>query len=243
MVSLLGMVSTSLASIDNILPTGLQVGFDLTRPFYYMWYEKTGAQYEFSTSLDFNRILLEGEYGLGTITRENPPSKLEVISANIGQFFRIGFSYNFITNNVDHNAAFLGFRYSQAYFKDELYGKLKGTIMKGENGEEKEVDFILWGDSYIDNIDESSKFKAHWFEIVAGVRVRVWEWVYVGCNARYRFAKKISTITSHNPFDIIGWGLNQEDVFGINYYVGIRIPLRSTRGKIDIEQSKNKGKI
>lgn len=250
-ISLLSIGSISLASIKNILPTGLQVGFDVTRPFHYMWYEKTGTQYEFNTSLDFSRILLEGEYGLGTITRKNPPSKLKVISANIGQYFRIGFSYNFTNNSVEHNAAFLGLRYSQAYFRDELYGKLREEARKGVkvieeiNGEKKEKQVVAWENGYKDNVDEANKLKAHWFEIVAGVRVRVWEWVYMGCTARYKFAKKISTITSLNPFDIIGWGLNEEDVFGINYYISIRIPLQADRlkEKEDIGQSRKRSKI
>lgn len=249
-ISLLGICSTNLANIKKKLPTGLQVSLDVTRPFYYMWYEKTGAQYEFHTSLDFSRILLEGEYGLGTITRKNPPSKLKVISDNIGQYFRIGFSYNFTNNSVDHNAAFLGLRYSQAYFRDELYGKLREEALKGVkvieeiNGEKKEKQVVTWEDGYKDNVDEANKLKAHWFEIVAGVRVRVWGWVYIGCTARYKFAKKISTITSHNPFDIIGWGLNEEDVFGVNYYIGIRIPLQADgpKGKEGIGQSRKKSK-
>ncbi|MHB9147917.1 MAG: DUF6048 family protein [Candidatus Amoebophilus sp.] len=231
-IGLLSIGSTSSAKIKDILPTGLQVGFDVTRPLYYIWYEKTGAQYEFNASLDLNRILLEGEYGLGTIARKNPPSKLQAISSNIGQYFRIGFNYNFISNSVDHNAAFLGLRYSQAYFKDELYGKL--TQEKEKNTKEEEVKF--WGDIYRDKVDETSKLKAHWFEIVAGVRVKVWKWIYIGCTARYKFAKKISTITSHNPFDIIGWGLNDEDVFGINYYISMRIPLQADKAKEDVRK-------
>jgi len=224
-IGLLSIGSTSSAKIKNILPTGLQIGFDVTRPFYYMWYKKTGAQYEFNTSLDFSRLLLEGEYGLGTITRKNPPSKIKAISANIGQYFRVGFSYNFISNSVDHNAAFLGLRYSQAYFKDELYGKLR-----------EEIEAEVWKDAYKDNVDEASKLKAHWFEIVAGVRVKVWKWIYIGCTTHYKFAKKISTITSHNPFDIIGWGLNDEDIFGVNYYISMRIPLQPDKSKEDVRK-------
>jgi hypothetical protein len=223
LVALLSLNSTSSAKIKNVLPTGFQVGFDVTRPLYYMWYEKTGAQYEFNTSLDFSRILLEGEYGLGTITRKNPPSKIKSISANIGQYFRVGFSYNFISNSIDHNAAFLGVRYSQSIFKDELYGKLNEDLAKVMQGTNELIN------AYKGNIDEANKLKAHWFEIVAGVRVRVWGWIYIGCTARYKFAKKISTITSHNPFDIIGWGLNNEDVFGINYYISMRIPLQADK--------------
>ena len=35
--------TTSQAKIKNIWPTGLEIGFDVTRPLYYLWYEKTGG--------------------------------------------------------------------------------------------------------------------------------------------------------------------------------------------------------
>jgi hypothetical protein len=204
-VSIFCTSSTNWAKIRDILPTGLQLDIDVSRPLYYLWKEKTGIQYELHTSLNFNRILLEGDYGWGTILRKNPPDKMTALAENIGQYFRIGLSYNFIKNSVDHNAAFLGARYGQAYFRDYLYGKLEG----GET------------------IDRNDKMHAHWLEIVAGVRVKVWEWIYTGCTVRYKFAKKVSAINKLNPFDIIGWGMNEDDAFGANLYIGIRIPLQA----------------
>lgn len=229
------ITSVSRASIKNVLPTGIQVSFDLPRPFYYLWKEKTGGQYEINTSINFNKILVDGDYGWGTILRKNPPKKIAAMSENIGQYFRIGFSYNFITNSVDHNAAFLGIRYSKAYFKDYLYGKLaednqgkvslKNPTPATDGNKWQQVRFQK--KERVIDIDQNKELQAQWFEIVAGVRVKIWEWIYTGCTARYKFAKKVSNTVSQTPFDIIGWGINEDDAFGVNFYIGIRIPLQS----------------
>ncbi|OJW68918.1 MAG: hypothetical protein BGO68_04005 [Candidatus Amoebophilus sp. 36-38] len=229
-VNTFSVTSISWAKIKDILPTGLQIGFDVPRPLYYRWKEKTGWQYEVNGSIDFKQVLLEGDYGWGSILRKNPSGKRTSLAENIGQYFRIGLSYNFIKNSPDHNAAYLGMRYSKAYFKDYLYGKLARE--KNEKGKEITP---FWEDDSLADIDQQAKLQAHWFEIIGGVRVKVWGWIYAGCTARYKFAKKI-TIRTQNPFDIIGWGMNDEDAFGANFYIGIRIPLQAISSKQSTEE-------
>jgi len=149
-----------------------------------------------------------------TKSKEDPKKKFtKILSHNWGQYFRVGLSYNFIPKNKDHNVAYLGFMYSRSIFRDALYGNYMGK-----------TDLFQ---STVD-VDTTDKFNAHWLEVVAGVRVQVWQWVYMGCTVRYKFAKSISSSKTLIPFDIIGWGLNEEDnAWGVNYYIGIRIPLRS----------------
>ncbi len=217
----LGNYAPSWASPKDFIPTGLEIGFDVARLPYYIWKEKTGGQYEVHSSIDFNRILLDVDYGWGSMLRKNPTKSKEdpkkkftkILSHNWGQYFRVGLSYNFIPKNKDHNVAYLGFMYSRSIFRDALYGNYMGK-----------TDLFQ---STVD-VDTTDKFNAHWLEVVAGVRVQVWQWVYMGCTVRYKFAKSISSSKTLIPFDIIGWGLNEEDnAWGVNYYIGIRIPLRS----------------
>lgn len=210
--------SPSWAQASQYLPTGLQLSTDLYRPLYY-GYQGTGLQYEFNGSIDFHRLMLEGDYGRGHIQRKGIYKQKSIPSSckNEGQYFRIGLNYNFIKKTTDHNAAFLGVRYAMSHFQDHLEGTLKDEYW--ERGKIRG-----WGDYPIDSQQE--QLKARWFEIVAGAKVKVWEWIYIGCAARYKFGKKISNGTSHVPFDIIGWGLNEEDAFGLNCYISLRIPLR-----------------
>ena len=219
--------STSFGKIQNILPTSFQVGWDVIKPVYNTWKEKTGPQYEINAILDFKRILIAGDYGWGTILRKNPPLKSRAITENIGQYFRIGLGYNFISNSVDNNVAFLELNYSQAHFKDYIYGILK-------------EDFPFWQGAK--NIDTSQQMKVNWLEIVAGVRVKIWEWAYIGCTTRYRFAKHLPNNIYQIPFDIVGWGLNEEDSFGVSYYISIRIPFKNTL-LVDTPNTKNSSYI
>ena len=149
----LTVTSSSWAKITGLLPTGLQIGFDVPRPIYYHWKEKTGWQYEVNGSLDLKQILLEGDYGWGNILRKNPPTKRTALAENIGQYFRIGLSYNFIKNSVDHNTAYLGIRYSKAYFQDYLYGKF---AIKSK--EDEEIKRLGRADSQAD-IDQKTNYK------------------------------------------------------------------------------------
>lgn len=226
----LGSYAPAWAAAKDFLPTGLEIGFDVARLPYYLWKEKTGVQYEYHGSIDFNRMLLDIDYGFGNILRKNPPKRVDnkpiikTMSYNRGQYFRVGLSYNFIPKNRDHNVACLGLMYSRSSFKDMLYGKLIDS--RGYNQSE-------------DPVDRTDKFHAHWLEVVAGVRVQVWQWVYMGCTVRYKFAKRVTSSKTFIPFDIIGWGLNEEDdAWGVNYYIGIRIPLRSDTNQLSTTPTK-----
>jgi hypothetical protein len=223
-----GNYTPAWAAAKDFLPTGLEIGFDVARLPYYLWREKTGAQYEFHTSIDFNRILLDIDYGLGNILRKNPTKSKEdpekkfskVISDHWGQYFRLGLGYNFIPPNKAHHVAYLGFMYTRSSFQDALYGNY---YIDNPKYTSKTKLF-----QYSVDIDVEDKFHAHWLEVVAGVRVPLWQWVYMGCTVRYKFAKHVSSSPTLIPFDIIGWGLQEEDdAWGVNYYIGIRIPLPS----------------
>jgi hypothetical protein len=226
------------------LPTGLQLGFDVYSPLYYR-YQKTGPQYEMNGLLDFKRLLLQGDYGWGSIQREgvakeqsmNKEQNIKSICRNQGQYFRIGVDYNFINNSVDDNAAFLGFRYAKSYFQDELQSVLPDELYQLTRKKEKNPS-SAWDNYPIDS--KQSHMQARWFELVAGVRVKAWQWFYLGCTARYKFNKKISPHNGHIPFDVIGWGLNEEDAFGLNCYLILRLPLQ--KRTFAEEETKEKSK-
>ena len=72
---------------------------------------------------------------------------------------------------------------------------------------------------------QQSNVQARWFEAVAGIKVKVWTMLYMGCTLRYKFWLRIDRATAYQPYDILGWGLNDEEAFGVNYYVSLRVPL------------------
>ncbi|MEM7055313.1 MAG: DUF6048 family protein [Bacteroidota bacterium] len=228
LISLLALLWTltlsapSWAKANPYRPTGLRLSTDCYRPLYY-GYQGTGLQYEFSGSIDFRRLMLEGDYGWGYIQRKGICKQKNIWPScnNEGKYFRIGLNYNFISKSTDHHAAFLGARYAMSHFQDHLKSTLQDQY---------------WGNYSIDS--QQGQLKARWFEVVAGAKVQVWRWIYIGCTVRYKFYKKISNITSHIPFDIIGWGLNDEGAFGLNYYISLRIPLQKSPNKPPIQRKR-----
>jgi hypothetical protein len=224
MILLSSHASWARPHIKMYLPTGLQVGVDVGSPLYYE-YQKTGPQYELNGLLDFKRLLLQGDYGWGSIQRQGVSKKqgMASICSHQGQYFRIGVDYNFINNSVDDNAAFLGLRYAKSYFQDRLQSVLPDELYQLTQKKDPPQK-SAWGNYLINS--QQNHMQARWFEIVAGVRVKAWQWCYLGCTARYKFNKKIMPHDGHVPFDVIGWGLNEEDAFGLNVYLILRLPLQ-----------------
>jgi hypothetical protein len=221
-IMLSSITTTSLARGRNLLPRGLHIGFDVLNPVYYRWKEKTGDQYNIQATVDFKRILLEGAYGWGTMKRRNPPDKPFAYSANQGNYWSMGIAYNFLHSSQEKNLAFLGLRYSRAYFTDQLLGKLQDESVKTWNKK------LSANKPSPDVIAEKHTFKANWLELTAGARVHIWWWLYGGTTIYYRFAKDITLFDVHTPFDIIGWGLNEEeDTWGIHYYIALHIPFQA----------------
>jgi hypothetical protein len=225
-----GQIGWAKTSIKSYLPTGLQIGVDLANPIYYYLYKKTGPIYELNALVDFKRLLVQGDYGWGIIERKGVSTKIKDIrhrpikSAcyNLGYYFRIGVDYNFIKNSLDDNAAFLGVRYAKSYFYDILQSTLPSKTLK-EGAKSNKV-YQVWDDYFLRS--EQYDMQARWFEVVAGFRVKVWEWTYLGGTARYQLNKKLTDRKGHIPFDIVGWGINSEDAFHVNIYLGVRLPLQ-----------------
>jgi Domain of unknown function (DUF6048) len=200
-------------------PTGVQLGMDVCRPFYYKYYGQKGTQYELNTSIDFASFILEGDYGWGNINWEGYSTKKGTSSSytSDGKYFRIGLHYNLLQNTPNKNMAFLGFRYARSFFKDHLISKVQYRYSDVDDGLiKKEGPFI---NSNQNNVE------ARWFEAVVGVKVKVWKLLYVGSTIRYKFGLLLDHADAHIPYDVLGWGLNDaKEPFGFNLYLSLRIP-------------------
>ncbi len=197
-------------------PTGVQLGMDVFRPFHYKYYGRKGTQYELNASMNFSSFILEGDYGWGNIHWEGHNTKTSIPSSytSDGKYFRIGLNYNLLQDTPNKNMAFLGFRYARSFFKDHLISKVQ----------------YRYSDNLIKNkrpsIDSNqNNVEARWFEAVAGVKVKVCKLLYVGSTIRYKFGLSLDHTDAHVPYDVLGWGLNDDkEPFGFNLYLSIRIP-------------------
>jgi hypothetical protein len=213
----LGMLVNSLPawSKTRYRPAGIQLGIDALRPFQYKYYGRTGTPYELNASIDFARCILEGDYGRGYIRWEGYNAKTNTSSSytSSGQYFRVGLNYNLLQDTPNKNIAFWGFRYARSFSQDHLVGK----VSYDSDGPVKTQNVFI--DSKQNNV------QASWFEAVVGVKVKVWKLLYAGGTLRYKFGLCIDQSDSHVPYDMLGWGLNdQEEAFDLNLYLSLRIP-------------------
>ena len=230
LVGLLLLVGPSAwAKKRRYLPTGIYVGVDFTRPFYYYFYRQTGAQYEFNSAIHFARLMLEGDYGWGSTEHEGLNQRRGIRSTyrSEGRYFRVGLNYNFLKHTPANNVAFFGLRYAISFLQDHLDSKIsydnRGTIQDGQ-----------------DIKDSQEGVQARWFEAVAGFKVQVWSVLYVGCTLRYKLGLKVKNTSTYLPYDIPGWGLRKEDAWDLHYYCTFRIPLVRTQALREVKRRKQK---
>ena len=198
-------------------PTGIQVCMDVLRPFHYKYYGRAGMQYAYNASIDFASLILEGDRGCGDIQWEghNEETSTQSSYASNGYYFRVGLSYNLLQDTPDKNVAFLGVRYAKSFFKDHLSSRvLYHHSIKG--------DAPIQGGPTINS--KQDNVEARWFEAVAGVRVKIWKLLYAGGAIRYKFGLHLDGANAHIPYDVLGWGLNNDTSFGFSLYLSLRIP-------------------
>lgn len=206
---------------NTIWPTTCYLGVDIAKTCV-GWYQKTGHAYEITGSIDFSRILLDVDYGLGHIQRDGRQHNGSFTSAS-GKYFRIGLGYNFLTPTLHHNQFFIGLRYARSSFNFQLESnKLQCNHPPADPCTPACIAPIALRHSKDAAI-------AHWWEVVAGGKVYLMRILSIGCTARYKFSKKIENNLYALPFDIPGFGLAEFDhAFGYSLYVLLRIPLQKS---------------
>lgn len=197
-----------------------------------------GLQYETYLALQYSRIIVDLEFGFGKIEWRGRAGRRAGLAEDVfsqyqaqGKYFKLGLDLNFLKNTPENNAAFIGLRYCLSAFDDSLKTKLAYTssIAVGADGSLRSNTTPIDQKPYKD-VDTSQKnVLATWVEAVAGVKVHLFSIVSCGCNLRYKFWLKIYNADLHRPWDVLGWGLNNDPVdksaFGYNLYLSISLPL------------------
>jgi len=205
-------------------PTTCCLGIDVAKTCV-GWHQKTGAACEINGAIDFSRLLLDLDYGIGTIQRDHRKDK-GFFTFSRGYYFRIGLGYNFLAPTMDGNQFFIGFCYSRSFFDFQIESnKLKCKHPLDKSCTEAKC-------TPPNRLSASLKKRqgsqiAHWWEWVVGGKVYLMPMLSIGCTARYKFSKKLEKPLATLPFDIPGFGLAEFDhAFGYSLYLLIRIPLQ-----------------
>jgi hypothetical protein len=190
---------------NRFLPTGVRIGTDLIS------LVKTSTQenfngWEVNADVDFNRYFLAADFGHWERIYVTDSANYN----NSGTYWRAGIDVNFLLKDPERNMFFVGFRYGRSKFSEDL------TVVSHDK---------VWGDltrSYI-NKDVTGR----WLELTSGIRVKIWEALWMGYTARFKFALKTRGETQMLPHDVPGYGRTDKDSYwGFNYQIFIRIPFR-----------------
>ena len=188
-------------------PTGIRIGTDgiaIARNFY----DKTYSGWEVNADVDFYRYYLALDVGSWSRTFSPDSSAYH----NKGTYWRLGADVNFLLKDPDRNMLFFGLRYGRANFSESL------SVITADP---------IWGNGNGSRVYNNSDVSAHWTELVAGLRVKIWKTFWMGYTARFKFGLKTNEKGDLLPSDVPGYGSTDKDnTWGFNYQIFFKIPVR-----------------
>ena len=187
----------------NFIPKTFRVGVDvvgLTK----MGLKNDYTEVDLTTDIAIDKYFLTIDYGILESSRVGT----DVNYVLVGSFIRIGPEVNFLKNDPDGNAFFFGLKYAR--------GKSNHTL-----------DFT-YSDPIFGNLVDTRKLNsvsARWMELNTGVKVKLFQEVWLGFTGRLKFALKHDNSIVLTPYEIPGYGFSEQKVmWGFDYYVFYRIP-------------------
>lgn len=186
-------------------PTGLRIGTDLIA------LGKTIAQqplqsWEISADVDLGRYypILE----LGRWSRE--AELTNGLYNNEGSYFRVGADINFLLKDPDKNMFFMGMRYGRAQYSERVVYSVTPELFPA-----------------LQLTSSNPDAAAGWVELTSGLRVKVWNGLWMGYTARMKFLPSTRNTPGFDSYDIPGFGLPFKGLYwGFNYQVYWRIPFK-----------------
>lgn len=188
-------------------PTAIRIGTDAIS-LIQNFTKDNFTEYNFSVDVDFYRYFFNVEYGqLEQTLFSSADNATYTVD---GRYFRFGPEVNFLKKDPEQNALFLGFRYATSKFSDNLNFQV-------ENG--------FFGD--VNQTVSNRDINANWFELVGGLKVKIWNNIWFGYTARFKFGANDFETNELIPNIIPGYGLAEETVaWDFNYWIAYRIPFR-----------------
>ena len=207
------------SSSYSIKPSALNLGIDVFTPvFSYIKYGTSFHNYGLHTSIDFNRIFIDFDFGILRYHKRQPfelPEKYQIIKdgesapeqyddSAFDLNFKLGFAYNFLHKNEDRNAVFAGVGYNFAFCKNKLDGFLCGEKQNTLNAAAIST--------------ETQKFFVHWMDIVLGLRLAISKHFFLGHTTHINILKNFikENKSCLIPYFISGYG-PEENSFNLKF--------------------------
>lgn len=195
------------SSARRFLPTGIRIGTDLLSIGKGIYTDHFKG-WEINIDADINRrFYATVDYGSWTTNYVMDNG----VYASDGRYFRVGVDVNFLLKDPDRNMFFAGFRRGHTAYTDY-------------------TDYSYPAPGFTQPIDphaENLSPKANWNELTAGLRVKVWKFIWLGATGRIKFGYSGKGQDALVSYDVPGYGRTFKTTwYGINYQVFIRIPVR-----------------
>lgn len=199
----------------RFLPTGIRIGTDLLSigKTYYTDYFKG---WEINVDADiYRRWYATVDYGSWKTNYVMGNG----VYASDGRYFRVGVDVNFLLKDPDRNMFFIGLRRGHTGYSD--YASFTANVTDGNSPT---------GSSEISVVSQNPDAKANWNELTAGLRVKVWKFIWIGATGRIKFGYKGKNQDELVSYDVPGYGRTfKNGWFGLNYQVFFRIPVREDK--------------
>lgn len=187
-------------------PSAVRVGADvygLARTAFQNGYNRQ----EFQTDIDFYKYFLVVDAGREQIDHSGEGYTHD----SRGSYYRIGIDVNFTPYNANRDIVFFGLRYAQATFSETLsFGYA----------------VPYWGGSGI--VSTNDGIRSQWMEGVMGIKVRIWQQLYMGYTIRAKVFNSITGAGSLVPYEVPGYGkVGTGGSFGFGYHVYYRLAFRN----------------
>lgn len=197
---------------------GIRLGFDISNPIQTLFNNKRKsielvADYRLS-----KKYFLAAEIGFLDNTINENYYDLQTK----GQYIKLGANYNLYKNFLDmENEVYLGLRYGFSFFNHKVS---KITINSD----------IILPENHLNNTLSFTDLNAHWGELIIGMKVAVYENVFLGVSAGFK--RLITDKEPDNFKNIYMPGFNRVYLnnggFTFNYTIMYRLPLYK-KNKID----------
>ncbi len=200
------------AQLNRYLPSGVRLGTEVgALP--YLIFSQQQNHMEFTGDVDFDRYYAVIDYGQVNYHLNEDTYDYK----NNGSYLRVGGDVNFMYKDPHLNIAFFGIRYAMSNFNDQLNYNTKAVI-QSQTGWPSTIE-----------TSENNKASAHWAELDAGLKVRIYKQLFFGFTVRYKVSLKVQSDPNGHlrPYYIPGFGKYiNPDSWGLSYYVYLRIPYR-----------------
>ena len=191
---------------------GIRAGIDLSKQIRMLTEEYSGLSLYGDIKIK-ERLFIVAELGNDqkTIETENINSKLS------GSYIKTGFNYN-LYNNLPglNNEIYVGLRYSQSLFKNEL---IDYSIYNKDR---------FWNDQRISEYKEFDNLKSSWIEFVVGFNSEIKNNLFMGLSLRLNRMLKQDTPENFTNLFIPGFNkVTENNNFGtgITYSIIYQIPI------------------